>query len=127
MLDLEETVFRFDPQTQVLWNGGKDPIGLVIKVSKLGVVPATCNPSTAVGEGEAEVGGWRKEKQPDLFSEREGESTPLGCRATFVGQRSEKILAKLFSAGTPQADLGTRRPRHSQSVVSEVIGVVLHE
>lgn len=44
---------------------GKDPIGLVIKVSKLGVVPATRNPSTArgVGEGEAEVGGWRKERQ----------------------------------------------------------------
>lgn len=93
MLDLEKTVFQFDHQTQGVWGWGKDPLGL-IKVLKLTVVSATCNPSTAGGSVGEGVGGWRKERQLGPYSETlaqklrgKGEDAPQECRANFLGQR----------------------------------------
>lgn len=101
---------------------GKDPIGLVIKVSKLAVVPATRNPSTArgVGEGEAEVGGWRKERQLGSYSETRsqkrkeggGEDTP-GMQGKLCGSEIIEDSSQTLPWWNPQADLGTR-PRQSQ-------------
>lgn len=125
MLDLEETVFQFDPQTRGVWHGGKDPIGL-IKVSKLAVVSATRNPSTAEGVG-GELGRWRKERQLRPYSETPGSKNEGEGGGHIPGVQGKLCRSEIMEDSSqtlpwwnPHADLGTR-PRYSHSVVSEVI------
>lgn len=78
-------MFQFDHQTQGVWGWGKDPLGL-IKVLKLTVVSATCNPSTAGGSVGEGVGGWRKERQLGPYSETLAQKMRGGTHPRSAGQ-----------------------------------------